>query len=233
MARRAMLIAAISVAALGISPGYSAAQTTGASAERFVLTGVLFVDGEGRGLAWLQEPTFTNNQVITARIGDSIGPYRLTRILEDQVELEGPGGKLAVPLAGGPGGTGLAKQEPSQDGPARAASSGDGALPPHPALGNPTARVIQRGDPRRNFPSTDILVGAGARVLGGAANQTAHAAAPEPAASSGHENPIPPSAQRPAPELSPHPAMNSSNATVIPRGDPRRNFPGHDLLIGY
>src|SRR5262249_56548779 len=79
-----------------------AAGVVDAQSEKFVLTGVVYVEG-GRGVAWLEEPTFTGNKIVTLRQGDQIGPYRLTKILEDQVELEGPGGKVVVPLACGGG----------------------------------------------------------------------------------------------------------------------------------
>ena len=42
----------------------------------------------------------THNEIVSVRPGDSIGPYRLTKVLEDRVELEGPGGTLSVRLAG-------------------------------------------------------------------------------------------------------------------------------------
>src|SRR5262249_37855879 len=70
-----------------------------AEGEGFVLAGVVSVEGGG-GVAWLQEPTLTQDKVVTARVGERIGPYRLTKISEDQVEMEGPQGKFSVPLAG-------------------------------------------------------------------------------------------------------------------------------------
>jgi hypothetical protein len=72
-------------------------RSTPAGAEQFVLSGVL-VDGEGGGRAWLLEPTLTQNRVIAVRPGDTVGPYRLTTILDDRVEMEGPAGKILVPL---------------------------------------------------------------------------------------------------------------------------------------
>lgn len=65
---------------------------------QFTLSGVVVVEGGGR--AWLQEPSLTQNQVVALRLGENIGPYRLTRILDDRVELAGPNGKFAVMLAG-------------------------------------------------------------------------------------------------------------------------------------
>jgi hypothetical protein len=71
-----------------------------ASEPQFILTGVVVVEGETGGRAWLQEPKLTQNQVVPVRRGEQIGPYRLTAIHEDRVELQGPKGKLVVPLAG-------------------------------------------------------------------------------------------------------------------------------------
>jgi hypothetical protein len=73
------------------------AQNSPPAAEGFILSGVISVDGGG-GFAWLQEPRLTNNQVVAVRRGETVGPYRLTEIFEDRVELEGPAGKLLVPL---------------------------------------------------------------------------------------------------------------------------------------
>jgi hypothetical protein len=77
-----------------------AAAAGGADAQgpRFTLSGVVVVEGGGR--AWLQEPQLTQNQPVAVRPGESIGPYRLTKVLEDRVELEGPGGTISVLLAG-------------------------------------------------------------------------------------------------------------------------------------
>ena len=99
MSRRMMAIAAMWAALVGADAGGVDAQ----SGERFVLTGVVFVEG-GAGRAWLLEPTLTQNQVVPLRPGDSLGPYRLTKVLEDRVELEGPAGTFSVRLTG-PSGT--------------------------------------------------------------------------------------------------------------------------------
>ena len=48
----------------------------------------------------MQEPQLTQNQPVAVRPGESIGPYRLTKVLEDRVELQGPGGTISVLLAG-------------------------------------------------------------------------------------------------------------------------------------
>lgn len=97
--KRVMLVAGVlSALMIGVAPG-AHAQGNPQGAEKFTLAGVIFSEGGG-GLAWLQEPTLTNNQVVGVRRGESVGPYRLTAIFEDRVELEGPAGKLFVPLYG-------------------------------------------------------------------------------------------------------------------------------------
>jgi hypothetical protein len=68
-----------------------------AAAEKFLLNGVMIFEG-GKGVAWVQEPAFTGNQVVALRPGESLGPYKLTRILEDRIELEGPAGTVVVPV---------------------------------------------------------------------------------------------------------------------------------------
>src|SRR5262245_26360737 len=145
------MIAVMLVAVVGISGAF--AQSGTPSGERFVLTGIVYVEG-GQGLAWLQDPTFTNNKVLTLRPGDRIGPFRLTKILEDQVELEGPSGKISVPLAGSGGAISVATNPET-------AEPTSHELPPHPALHNPDAIVVARGDPSRNFPASVLLPGIG------------------------------------------------------------------------
>lgn len=197
-----------------------------AQSEKFVLTGVVYVEG-GRGVAWLQEPTFTSNKIVTLRQGDQIGPYRLTKILEDQVELEGPGGKVAVPLAGAGGAISVAAISAAPD------QAPSHELPPHPALNNPDAIVVARGDPSRNFPASDLLIGAGAEVGGSSVRQAPagqFVAAPPPAVRD--RGVVPAASQTPPPVLAPHPAAQNPNAIVVPRGDPRREFPASSLLIG-
>ena len=227
MNKRLSIFAVFLMGLIGIT-GVVEAQSANPSAEKFVLTGVVYVEG-GRGLAWLQEPTFTNNQIVTLRVGDRVGPYRLTRILEDQVELEGPRGKVAVPLAG-TGGAITVGATPS----IRAnTESPSHELPPHPALNNPEAIVVPRGDPSRNFPAASLLIGAGAQVGGLRVRQAAgpqFVAAPPPAVID--RGVVPAAAQTPPPELPPHPAAQNTNAIVVPRGDPSRNFPAATLLVG-
>ena len=104
------LITAICMALVGTTVSGASAQSDASAGTRFVLSGVVVVEGGGR--AWLQEPTLTKNEIVSVRPGDSIGPYRLTKVFDDRVELEGPRGSFAVRLAG-PSGPVVASPEPS------------------------------------------------------------------------------------------------------------------------
>jgi len=218
--RRVLMVAAMVVAVVGVFGG--SAQPGVASNEQFVLTGIVYVEG-GQGVAWLQEPTFTNGKVLTLRPGDQIGPYRLTKILEDQVELQGPGGKISVPLAGSGGAISVA----TNPGPAEATHE----LPPHPALNNPDAIVVARGDPSRDFPVSDLLPGIESGAMRTQAGRPV-VAQPRGVAAAIDRGIVPPALQVPPPELPPSPALQNPNAIVVPRGDPRRDFPAATLLSG-
>jgi len=215
VAKRVILIAAMCAAVVGVVAGSAQAQSATPPSEKFVLTGLVYVEG-GRGMAWLLEPTFTQNQAVAVSIGDTVGPYRLTKILEDQVELEGPGGKVSIPLAGTASAVSVAtisREVPQAE------------LPPHPALANPDAIVVPRGDPSRNFPVADLFVGAGA--------VTGEAPAPQPPVARAMERGIVPSWMQVPPPASPAPTvLQNPNAIVVPRGDPRRDFPAASLFIG-
>jgi hypothetical protein len=222
-------IAVIWAATLGFVAGSAHAQAASTAPERFVVTGVVFVEG-GRGLAWLQEPTFTNNKVIAVHPGDSVGPYRVTKILECQVVLEGPGGTVSVPLAGGPGTATAAVGPGTTPGPRTEAS-----------LSKPKPIIIPPGDPRGNFPASAILVGAGAKITGPLANWKPPASKPQ-SASPARDVAASEGADKPAPGVSSgsvragsHQAASAQrgpDAIFIPRGDPRRAFPASTFLIG-
>jgi hypothetical protein len=222
--RRLILIAATWAAVVGLVAGSAHAQSPTPPGGQFVLIGVVLLEG-GRGLAFVQEPNFTNNKVVTVRLGDSVGPYRVTKILTHQVELTGPGGTISVPLAGLPGAVGVASSAGTMQRPA-------GELPPHAGLKNPMEIVVPRGDPRRNFPASEILVGAGA-VVGGVASEAGQPQATQlQTASPVRSVPVAAAMQAPAPDLPPHGGLNNPKEIVIPRGDPRRNFPASQMLIG-
>ena len=229
MRRRLILIAATWAAVAGLVVGSAHAQSPTPQDGQFVLVGVVLLEG-GRGLAFVQEPNFTNNKVVTVRLGDSVGPYRVTKILSHQVELTGPGGTVSLPLAGSPGEVSVASSAGMSS--PGAVQQPAGEMPPHPGLSNPNEIVVPRGDPRRNFPASQILVGGGA-VVGGVASQAWQPQeASQPRAASAQAVPVPAAMQAPPPELPPHAGLNNPNAIVIPRGDPRRNFPAGVMLIG-
>lgn len=127
------IISAALLLLLGATGAGVSAQPGGPGAERFVLTGLVVWSGK-EGVAWLQEPDLTRNQIVALRIGESVGPWKLTRFLDNGVELDGPAGKVLVPLQNvGAGGTAVAAGAPA--GPAPAAAS--------------TARAVPRDDASR------------------------------------------------------------------------------------
>ena len=214
MRRRLILIAATWAAVVGLVAGSAHAQAPTAPGGQFVLVGVVLLEG-GSGLAWVQEPNFTNNKVVTVRLGDSVGPYRVTKILTHQVELTGPGGTVSVPLAGLPGAVSVASIAGTAQRPA-------GEMPPPPALSNPNLIVLSRSDPRRDFPASRLMEGSGAVVYGREASQPPAA---QPRAASAQDVPVPAAMQAPTPGVRPQ-------SIIIPRGDPRLLFPTSRMLIG-
>jgi hypothetical protein len=115
---RPIAVVAALVVALGVT--VSSARGEAKPSEQFVLSGVVVLEG-GRGLAWLQEPVLTGNRIVTVRAGDAIGPYRVAKILEDHIELEGPTGKVLVPLTGPGGAAAVASVAPEPASPSGAA----------------------------------------------------------------------------------------------------------------
>lgn len=124
------------------------------SGPRFMLSGVVVVEGGGR--AWLQEPNLTKNQVVALRIGEAIGPYRLTKVLDDRVELAGPQGAFVVLLAGAQGPARVAAPTPPKPAPVRESTPTNDPndpdrvviLPPGPPLA-----PLPPGTPRVDFGS--------------------------------------------------------------------------------
>jgi hypothetical protein len=205
-------MAATWAAVVGLVAGSAHAQSPTPAGGHFVLVGVVLLEG-GHGLAFVQEPNFTHDKVVTVRLGDSVGPYRVTKILTHKVELTGPGGTVSVPLAGLPGAVSVASSAGTAQRPA-------GKMPPQPALSNPNVVVIPPGDPRRNWPATMFLTGAGAPLVGGVASQASQPPPAQPRAASAQNKPDPAAMQAQAP------APGAPNTVVaIPIGDSRRNFP--------
>ena len=216
---------AVGFGAMVVMGGGSA--TAQATSERFVVTGVIFVEGGG-GLAWLQEPTFTKDKVIAVHPGDRVGPYRVAKILEDQVVLEGPNGTVSIPLAGGPGKATAAAGAGAQRPKTAEWSRATAANRPEQVI------VVPPGDSRRNFPVTEFL--------GGNAPP-----APTSKSSRGSQSPTASATPRGSstsdagPSMTPASVSSSSSASgssgssggdpvVIPRGDSRRNFPVADFF---
>ena len=237
MRRRLILIAATWAAVVGLVAGSAHAQSPTPPDGQFVLVGVVVLEG-GSGLAFVQEPNFTNNKVVTVRLGDSVGPYRVTKILTHQVELTGPGGTVSVPLAGVPGAVSVA----SSAGASSAGTSSPGTSSPGTGqLSPPAARdsadgsdtSIPRGDPRRQFQASQLFIGAGATV---SALAPPLSVPPPPAPPLSVPPPRSGSAsmQTPGGTLSPPAAGNSAGGSDIniPRGDPRRRFNPATLFIG-
>jgi hypothetical protein len=149
---RHLLVLATALLALTAATAATASAQATASAERFVLSGVVAFD-DGDGKAWLQEPRLTGNRVVLVRRGDSVGPWRVTAIHKNRVELTGPGGAIFVPLHNADGAAVAAAGGPA---PAAAAAS--------PA---PEAPSVPLGDPSRREPIrqlTDVFQQAGARA---------------------------------------------------------------------
>jgi hypothetical protein len=65
---------------------------------RFTVMGVV-IRAEGEAWAWIGEPTHTQNKLVRVRQGDRVGPYRVTKIVEDRVELTGTSGVVVVRIS--------------------------------------------------------------------------------------------------------------------------------------
>lgn len=143
--RKILAVVAWAVFVIAAASGAADAQVE----PRFMLTGVVVVEGGGR--AWLQEPQFTQNQPVAIRPGETIGPYRLTKIFEDRVELVGPAGTISVLLAGVSGPAGVAATplpRPAPPRPSEPTTHEVIVLPPGPPLAE-----LPPGTPRVDFES--------------------------------------------------------------------------------
>ena len=141
--KRILTVVAWTVVVIAAAVGAADAQTP-----RFTLSGLVVVEGGGR--AWLQEPLLTQNEPVALRPGESIGPYRLTKIYEDRVEMMGPGGSFSVMLAGIQGPAAAAAPPTPRPRPAPVDTSGHEVivLPPGPPLAE-----LPPGTPRVDFGS--------------------------------------------------------------------------------
>ena len=116
----------------------------GAPVERFVLSGLVVSDG-GEGVAWLEEPNLTQGRVVALRRGGNLGPWTLTRILEDRVELEGPAGKVFVPVSNAGSGTVASALSPTGAG--------------HTPVARPTAPGVQLLSPQGISATPPVVPG--------------------------------------------------------------------------
>ena len=91
-AARVLPLVALFFASLFV--GWAAAQDQ----PRFTVMGVV-IRQEGSAVAWIGEPTYTQNKLVRVREGDQVGPYRVAKIGEDRVELTGPSGPVVVRLS--------------------------------------------------------------------------------------------------------------------------------------
>lgn len=196
--------------------------------ERFVLTGLIFLDSAS-GVAWMQEPNLTGNRAVAVRVGESIGPYRLTKVLEDRVELEGPAGKVLVPLRNEQGSpaTAVASAAPSASGlagPQRA-----GVVQPAPnAAAAVTPSEIQSLDALRKQYEQSLTEAAKQaerrRSQGVKAEAQRGGARAEPQqtiAAQGDQGPGV-QAPRPQPSVTNPSGGTNSNVIMLGLGDPRR-----------
>ena len=178
------MISSVLLILLGATGSGVSAQPGAPARERFVLTGMV-VWSEKEGVAWLQEPEFTRNEIVTVRIGENVGPWKLTQFLENGVELDGPAGKVLVPL-GAPGSSAPASAV-AAGAPANTAT----ASPARPVPANDAARVAApaapvSSDPGYVWESNRPVPGAGA--FGEALNQ-ARAARAQRQAGNAQEQP--------------------------------------------
>jgi len=146
-----LAILAAALAGLCAAAAHAAPPGASAPAERFVLSGVVAYD-DGDGKAWLREPSLTQNKVVIVRRGQKVGPWTVTRILSNQVELSGPSGTIKIPLSNAGGGRAVASsgatvsREPSGEAP-----------------GAPMNKTIEisRDDPRRREAIANLFGTAG------------------------------------------------------------------------
>lgn len=196
-------------AVIGLAARGAHGQGTGQPVfERFVLSGVLVLEG-GAGMAWLREPSLTGDRVVVLRPGERVGPYRLTRILEDRVELEGPRGKVLLPIYDGlrTPGTAVASAAPEMSRPVPSPGPPAATVPEPPAAARPdteiSTAVRARAElARQQAQSQQVLQQQQVRPPVPPQQGQQHV----DMAQSGIENPI----------------ANNPNVIFIPRGDPRR-----------
>ena len=152
------ILAATAWALLVVVAAFGDANAQIAAGPQFTLTGVVVVEGGGR--AWLQEPQLTQNQTVPMRPGESLGPYRLTKVFEDRVEMVGPSGAFVVPLAGVAAPAPVAVAPPPRPAPQAPAE-------PAPTTGPDRVVILPPGPPLAPLPPGTPRVDFGSLLRGG------------------------------------------------------------------
>ncbi len=222
--RKSMAVVAVLSGLIGGVVGHAHGQASQPAPEKFVLSGVISVDG-APGLAWLQEPNLTGNRPVVLRAGESIGPYRLTKVLEDRVELEGPAGKVLVPLRNAQGApAAVASVAPAPFGSQHVAAAPAVSPAVNPG-GEPDAAAVwgQRLESlRREYEQREIQAATAAQGQTTAqGRETQWQAAQQ---STGQAHPSQPGFASPsaAKPTTVSPSVGDGNVIVLPVGDPRR-----------
>jgi hypothetical protein len=196
-------------------------------AERFVLTGVILFDG-GSGFAWLQEPTLNGGRPAVLRPGESIGPYRLTKLLEDRVELQGPAGKILVPLRNGQGSpaTAIASAAPSTPGLAGSQPPGVVRPVPHaasdavvPAGLQPLEALRKQYERGLTEAAREAQQGQGSRAKAESQDRGTRAESQQPMASQAEQRPA--AQTRSSDTAAANPPAGNSKAIFLGPGDAR------------
>lgn len=225
MIRTIVALAALTLSVVSV-PQLALAQAP--APPQFVLNGIVIPDN-GRAFVWIQEPSLTQGKVIVLRPGETVGPYKLGKVDDDRVVLEGPGSKIMVPLyARAPGApvaptatTGRTPSTPaivSTPGPQPGRFAG---APPVAAAGVP-ARVT--ATPGTSPAQDETAAEDKERTAGAASPSVSSRPMPYHPPSNHPTTPPVPLAQRT--DLTPQDVKALSTPGItIPFGDPRTKFP--------
>jgi hypothetical protein len=223
------LLAPLCASAQSPAPGHPAR----AVEEQFVVVGLMLVDG-APGLAWLVEPRLTQNRAVAVRQGERVGPYQVTNILDDRVELTGPAGTVWVPVltTGGPVVASAGPVGPTPDSGATPLGAGGRARPAPetraPASSSPAAATpaeAPRGTARRN-PLSEPMEALKRRVEAAAEQQRAAAMAQRSLLSQNPNAIL-------APPDPPVPTTPVAPPTGTPASGPRVSFPPQGSLMDF
>lgn len=220
-------IVALAALALGVVSVPQLAPAQAPAPPQFVLNGIVIPEN-GKAFVWIQEPSLTQGKVIVLRPGETVGPYKLGKVEDDRVELEGPGGKVMVPLyaraPGAPAAPGAtAGRVPST--PAVVSTPGTqpgrvAATPPVAGAGIPARATVAPG----TGPAQDETAADDKERTGSAPASVSSRPMPYHPPSNHPTTPPVPLAQRT--DLTPQDVKALSTPGItIPFGDPRTKFP--------